>query len=268
VPVGRGFVAVGISLLLITGILLVSFAIKSSNQIDPHLKEEHTQLIAEKITMAENQNDGAKKPGKLLKIVAISDTHNLHQHLINLEGDILIHCGDFSGSGSKEETKDFVKWMKKLPFKYKIVISGNMDDEFEAKADSLGEGIIYLCHTSTEIEGIRIFGSPYTPKFVGSFQLEDEAEATQLWDQVKGPVDILVTHGPPYGILDRTSRGSQVGDKMLLKLVEKLKPKYHLFGHVHNSHGKLIKGNTTFANVAQYDYAELGGKPFVFEYTV
>jgi predicted phosphodiesterase len=117
----------------------------------------------------------------------------------------LVHCGDFSDSGSEEEVRRFNRWLGSLPHAHKVVISGNMDGlgldarlssvERAAHLRSLFTNAVYLQHESVLIEGMRVFGSPYTPEFVGGFQLHDEREATRLWRTIPDDVDVLITHG-------------------------------------------------------------------------
>lgn len=194
-----------------------------------------------------------------MKIIAISDTHGLHRNLILPHGDMLIHAGDFTYFGTVEEVEDFVDWFSKQPFKYKIFIAGNHDlcldtSKFSnvlklgkyATADSK---LFYLCNSFVVIEGIKIWGSPVTPYFLGmAFNKHRGVEIKKAWNKIPIDTDIIITHGPPFGILD-----TGVGCEELLAKVTKVKPKLHIFGHVHSSYGIYEVNGTKFVNAAVTD---------------
>ena len=207
------------------------------------------------------------------KIVAISDTHNHHRSLTIPHGDILIHAGDYSNSGSREATIDFLDWLEALPHPHKILIAGNHD--FFAERDRKGfralvpKNICYLENESVTIENIKIWGSPFTPYFGGwAFNLHRGAEIKKVWDTIPEDTDILVTHGPPHGILDQTYRLENVGCEELLLRINAIKPHYHIFGHIHECPGIKDINGTTFINATQVDlmYRPVYD-PIVFEYT-
>lgn len=109
-----------------------------------------------------------------MKILAISDTHGFHNefHKLDFNGiDMIIHAGDISNSKSPSfnegEVLNFLDWYSSLKVKHKILVAGNHDTSIEAKLVNPKEfkNITYLYHESTTIEGINIFGSPYTPIF-------------------------------------------------------------------------------------------------------
>ncbi|CAF3360040.1 unnamed protein product, partial [Rotaria socialis] len=161
-----------------------------------------------------------------IRIVCISDTHNGHSklkfdsHIRKMQGDILIHAGDFSEQGTAKEVNDAVEWLSSLDnFKYKIFISGNMDgiglDEKcnggrKIQLEKLipkDKNVIYLENEYIKVSGITIYGCPYTPKFYGGFQYARKSrEAKNLWSAIPEDCDILVSHGPPLDILDESSR--------------------------------------------------------------
>ena len=193
----------------------------------------------------------------MVRVIVVSDTHNKHRRLRIPDGDILIHCGDMTNRGSAPELADVNSWLGELPHLHKLVVCGNMDQRLEsqpgrdARAKFLPNAI-YLEDEAVEIAGLQIYGSPYTPKFCGSFQLADEREADSKWSLVPSDLDILVTHGPPQGILDTVGRGHHAGCPQLLKRVQLVQPQYHVFGHIHEEGGKLVaQGRTTFVNAAQ-----------------
>ncbi|CAK75179.1 unnamed protein product (macronuclear) [Paramecium tetraurelia] len=176
-----------------------------------------------------------------LTFVCISDTHC--QNVPLPPGDVLIHCGDFTKKGSKEEILAFIQWLIKQPFKYKIVIAGNHDlsldkESYQSKLkeyhhkglnfndeelrQTLKDNCIYLLNSSVVIEGIKIWGSPYSLEFhTWAFQLKSE-DAEVFWSQIEEDSDIIVTHGPPLNHGDQANIQGQlknVGDEALLKRV-------------------------------------------------
>ena len=216
----------------------------------------------------------------------ISDTHNKHQSLDIPDADMIIHAGDATGRGTTEEISLFCKWYGALPHKRKILIAGNHDWGFEkdrAKHQEIaGEnGIIYLQDDWIEIDGLRIHGSPQTPEFCNwafnCWRTEYEAEVNKNgyhgdydyigdhWKKIPDNLDILITHGPPYMILDYC--GQHVGCEELLKKVKEVKPKFHIFGHIHEGMGEEELNGTHFINASSLDgvYNEYGHKIKVYE---
>lgn len=113
----------------------------------------------------------------------------------------------------------------------------------------LPQDVFYLCDTGITIEGINIWGSPITPTFFNwAFNRDRGSNIAKYWDKIPQNTDILITHGPPSGILDRTISGSNAGCGDLLKKIELIKPKYHLFGHIHEAYGVYETAHTTFIN--------------------
>lgn len=233
--------------------------------------------------MAQPVKPDDKKEKEMIKqsirLVCISDTHNLHRKLTNRltklcksPHDILIHAGDFSESGSLDEISDVDNWFKQLPYNNIFIISGNMDGislDGDIDGHKAFNNAIYLQHEAHIIKfpdlnnaQFKIFGSPYTPQFVGGFQISDNKQGKKLWNQIPTDTDILICHGPPKDIMDITSRGWSVGDIELKDQVfKRIKPKVMIFGHVHPSHGVLNdqKSGIRFGNVAMFD--NLIGKP-------
>lgn len=208
-----------------------------------------------------------------LTVCAISDTHNKHNSLNIPQCDLLLHAGDFSRHGSIAETKAFLEWFSAQPARYKVFISGNHDflDEISPSSfkDIIKEypGVTYLRDEMIEIEGIKIWGRPWTPEFFGWAFMADRKSPKMLstLSVVPSGIDILLTHGPAYGILDHTSRGEDVGCKDLLNELERILPKYMIFGHIHHSSGVKTVRNTTHINAAVLnDSYILNFKPRMF----
>ncbi|RME74393.1 MAG: metallophosphoesterase [Planctomycetota bacterium] len=196
---------------------------------------------------------------KSLKAVILSDTHGYHEEIEVPEGDLLIHCGDCLKGGLHtplDSVIAFNQWLGTLPHPHKILIAGNLDIPFEThslKARSLITHAIYLEDEAIEIEGWKIYGSPYTPRFgPWAFQKPAGPRMKEVWDRIPEDTDILITHGPPKGILDRTFLGIHAGCERLAQKIERIHVKYHFFGHIHEARGSLQKGETLFVNAALY----------------
>ena len=196
-----------------------------------------------------------------MKIVAISDTHGLHRALTLPSGDILICAGDMQGW--KQKLDDFFSWIGAQPFKYKILIAGNHDEAFEKNADETeklllrlaGKNVHYLMDREVTIEGLRIYGSPWTPEFNNWFFNVPRDRIAENWAHIPKGLDVLITHGPPSGKLGGVLEdGEDVGDEALLQRVLKVRPRLHVFGHIHSGYG-VIKHSSgvTFANAAMLD---------------
>ena len=195
-----------------------------------------------------------------MKIVAISDTHGRHADIVLPKGDLLIHAGDVSSRGTRAQVTDFIDWYARQPHKHKIFIAGNHDFFFE-KADVqeikelIPEGISYLNDSGVEIEGVKFWGSPVTPWFYNwAFNRDRGAEIKQHWDLIPEDTQVLITHGPPSKILDKTVRGELTGCEELLSTVLRINPRYHIFGHIHEGQGSYTHKETSFFNVSVLDH--------------
>src|ERR1035437_7778511 len=191
---------------------------------------------------------------KPLTIVCMSDTPELHRELDVPHGDILIHAGDLTMfSKSASAILDFNEWLGDLPHRWKILIPGN--HEFFLEGDPSRRRLIsnatVLINEGVEVAGLKIWGSPVTPLYGGAFGLSSPADRTRLYAENPEDVDILVTHGPPYGILDQ-SPGTlhHTGCPQLLEAVTRLKPGLHVFGHEHGAHGLVSIDDTLLVNAA------------------
>ena len=209
-----------------------------------------------------------------MKIVFISDTHGQHRKLKNLpKADLIIHGGDVSKLGKAHEVEDFIHWFLRLDYAHKIFIAGNHDFYFEDYSPDfiqkkLTSNCHYLCNSGVEIEGVKIWGSPVTPTFFNwAFNVDRGKPIQKYWNMIPSDTDILLTHGPAGGILDRTTSNINAGCDNLLKTVNKVKPKFHLFGHIHEAYGKEKVKETTFVNgsLMNDDY-NLVNNPWEFEY--
>ena len=178
-------------------------------------------------------------------ILHLSDTHGKHHEILNLPpADIIIHSGDLSFAGSENEVMDFIEWFAALPYKYKIFIAGNHDDcLYGGTIDGLPENCFYLCNSGVSIEGLKFYG---VPMFMED-AMSGEYDKNIL--QMPDDTDILITHQPPYCVLD-FSANIHYGDRNLSQTVQSIQPKYHLFGHIHGAYGIEKSEHTTFVNAA------------------
>jgi len=192
----------------------------------------------------------------------ISDTHGFHRDLVVPRGHILLFAGDFSNRGLRNELEvlDFNEWARTLDFKHKILICGNHDLGFESSPNFINpflSSFTVLDGSGTTVEGIKIWGEPRTPSFgVGwEFQCERDKTYDTLWSKVPDDTDILLTHGPPQGILDRNSYGKNVGDKGLRKRMGELDLLHLVCGHIHECGGRgaMINGTKVW-NAAVLDH--------------
>ncbi len=205
-----------------------------------------------------------------MKFVIISDTHSLHQELDLPDGDVIIHAGDISSNGRKEQIVEFLDWFSKLDYTHKIFIGGNHDiflDEYPVGLlEILPPNVTYLCNRAYQIGNIKLWGSPTTPDLEGWAFGKNRKDMEEHWSYMPKEIDVLITHTPPYGILDKSSRQIRLGCKDLLQKVKQIKPQYHIFGHIHASYGKEKVGATTFINASNLNsYRGLVNPVMVFE---
>lgn len=193
-----------------------------------------------------------------MKVVTISDTHsvNYHEQLTIPECDLLIHAGDFTYGGRHDEVIDFLDWYQIQPAKKKILICGNHEKEIGKNIPLLillceNRGITLLHNSYTSFEGNHIFGSPYSVEFGNWAFGRPDSLLVDIWNQISPNTDILVVHGPPHGILDRTRGGVHPGSETLLERIKELPNlKLVVFGHIHESRGIIEKDGVIFVNAS------------------
>lgn len=195
-----------------------------------------------------------------MKLTFISDTHSLHHSMALDSGDVLIHCGDFTGRGNLDEVENFAEFMEWQRFQHKVVIAGNHDWCFEdhrrmdAEKILTDAGIIYLNDSGVEIDGVKFWGSPIQPEFMAwAFNRFRGAEIRQHWDVIPNDTDVLITHGPAFGMLDWCTHGARVGCEDLLHAIQRIQPKVHACGHIYESYGVQEQGGTVFVNASILD---------------
>ena len=210
---------------------------------------------------------------KGIRIVCISDTHNIHQKLSIPAGDILVHTGDATKGGRKEQLEAFWDWFSAQPFQHKIFVAGNHDitldtpfyqknwKRFHKKKEDLDDiktllegysDMIYLQDESCIIDGLKFYGSPWQPTFFHwAFNADRDDSISKKWAAIPADTDILLTHGPPLGYGDRCKTGLRAGCAHLLhEIMYRIQPKVHVFGHIHEAYGVTHNQQTQFVNAA------------------
>jgi Icc-related predicted phosphoesterase len=177
-----------------------------------------------------------------MRIVFLSDTHGAKLSHPVPEGDLLIHCGDFSKLGKEKELLAFSEWFFACPHRHKIFIAGNHDLMFEkdpALARSLVSEGIYLLDQDVTIDGYKIYGSPWTPEFYSWAFMRQRGNALKMiWEKIPDDTDILLTHGPAMGTLDYVPHSDMhVGCEELKIRLAAIRPSIHAFGHIHEGFG-------------------------------
>lgn len=206
-----------------------------------------------------------------MKIWHISDTHGFHNQLVIPEGiDLVIHTGDASNYldpySNEPEVRKFIDWYEQISIPNKIFIPGNHDTSIERglvrASDFISRGIHILNHDWMDVNGIKIFGSPYTPTFGQWAFMKSRETINRVWEQIPEGMDIIAVHGPCKGILDLSRDRQNVlefcGDGALRKhVLNRVKPKYFLSGHIHNFEDIINTGfrylpdyGITFSNAA------------------
>lgn len=181
-----------------------------------------------------------------MKIDCISD---LHGHFPELEGgDLLIVAGDLTRSDKIPEYELLIYWIEKQDYKKIIIVSGNHDNNLQkySMTEDFPENVEYLCDDGTEFDDLKIWGSPWVKYFIGmnphcaAFTCQTEAELSAKWEMIPKDTDILVTHSPPFRVLDENRYGIECGSPTLRWRLDEIKPKLHVFGHIHECGGQKI----------------------------
>ncbi|XP_045585223.1 metallophosphoesterase MPPED2 [Procambarus clarkii] len=218
-------------------------------------------------------------PHNMVRFVCMSDTHNGTKKLPHPvpDGDVLLHAGDFTQRGTIAEARQFNDWLGTLPHPHKVVISGNHEvllDQVACYTHKAADPLTvlrnatYLQDSSVTIYGIKIYGAPWTPEYhVMAFNLPRGKSLQHKWQIIPTDTDILMTHEPPLGHGDLTWREQRVGCVDLLAAVQtRIKPAYHVFGHIHEGYGMTTDGTTVFVNASTCDVTyEPVNPPVVFD---
>lgn len=193
-----------------------------------------------------------------MKIVCIADLQGMCTQIkpeMLPEGDMLIIAGDLCSWGNTAELIKFNDWLGKLDYKHKIVVGGNHD---QCLTDLDGHKFIsngtYLQDELIEVEGLRIYGTPGSEmnelRLNYSWAFCEPGYLMRSAESIPKNLDILIAHGPVYGILDKTVFGKHVGNKYMRQAVIEKKPRYFISGHIHESYGIEQFNDTTFINAA------------------
>lgn len=193
-------------------------------------------------------------------IDCISDLHGFRPNLKG--GDLLIVAGDLTNSGLEFQYDNFYYWLKDQDYSKKIVVAGNHDGLLQGigkeLVDQMFEGLSYLQDSGFDWHGLKIWGSPWTPTFQNWSFMKDRGEPIKkMWDLIPDDTNILITHGPPHGIFDKSALNNDfesVGCMDLANKVYTLKNlKLHVFGHIHEGYGIKVINHTTFVNCSLMD---------------
>lgn len=207
-----------------------------------------------------------------MKLTFLSDTHSKHKYIPMDHfsgGDILLHTGDISSMGYEHEIKAFLRWFASIPnYTHKVFIAGNHDWGFQQNPTLIKEimwefngKITYLQDSYVVIDGVKIYGAPWQPEFYNwAFNLPRNGEELEyVWNKIPNDTDILLTHGPAYGYVDRViGQYQHLGCEKLINRILEVKPQIHACGHIHSGNGVMNNEWTTFINASvldeRYDY--------------
>lgn len=215
-----------------------------------------------------------------MRLVICSDTHGFHDKLNVPDGDIFIHCGDSTINGERYEIERFLNWIVSLPHKYKIFINGNHElDVYKknnmkslVKDKNVYGDLYYLENSGVTINNINFWGSPNTPEFFYWAYMYERKDAKKVWENIPNNTDVLITHGPAYGYLDKVIPinrypNTNSGCKELLIKIQEIKPSISAFGHIHSEYGiRNSTFNTLFINASICDdNYNIKNKPIVID---
>ena len=217
-------------------------------------------------------------------ITVISDSHGKHNEITQdlPGGDLLLHAGDISSMGYQHEVQQFCKWFNNVEnYDHKIFIAGNHDWGFQNNVEKIME-IVNSYKTVTYIQDetvsvgddkkmVNVYGSPWQPEFYNwAFNLpKNGVELAAKWDAIPDNTDILITHGPAFGVLDTVAgkMWDNLGCQLLTDKIKTIKPKIHLCGHIHSGYGYFFDGDTHFLNASVLNEAyQYTNKPLTFEW--
>lgn len=193
--------------------------------------------------------------GNKMQLTITSDTHGQQEKLDHLSGDVLIHCGDIFNfiSRSEDEIDHMDEWFGKQDFDLILCIGGNHDLSLERRLVSKAQpfnNAIFLNGETFKYQGFNFFGASWVPELEHQAFYADDQLLTQEWSLIPDDTDVVITHTPPFGVLDTSSQGMILGCKHLANNIERVKPRLHCFGHIHASSGTVKNSHTTFINAA------------------
>jgi hypothetical protein len=192
-----------------------------------------------------------------MRIVAVADTHLFTGDFVVPDGDVFVHAGDMCRRGDLDELRDAAAWLRGLPHRHKVIVAGNHDWAFvrePAAARALFAGMTYLEDEAATIGGLRIYGAPWQPAFNDwAFNLQRGAELAAVWAKIPTGLDVLITHGLAEGIGDTSGMSGRAGCADLRARLAVVRPRLHLFGHIHQDGGAWRVGETICANVTTWE---------------
>lgn len=191
-----------------------------------------------------------------VRVVCVSDLHCRFGGLRVPDGDLLVVAGDMTRRGTPAELRAFDAWLGEQPCTHRVVIAGNHD--FGLERDPAARALItqghYLQDEGITLCNLRIWGSPWQPRFFNwAFNLDRGAPLRAVWDRIPPDTDLLLTHGPPRGVLDRCADGRRVGCADLWDAVQRVRPRLHVFGHIHESYGQVERDGVRYVNASTCD---------------
>ncbi len=186
-----------------------------------------------------------------IKLTIISDTHMRHNELGTLKGDVLIHCGDMFDlfENRPDDIENVDAWFGRQDFDIILCIGGNHDRALEDRGDKTTpffKNAIYLEDEAYLYKGLTFYGTPWVPFLKGHAFYADSMMLQEKWSKIPVETDVLITHTPPAGIFDRSSRGQNLGCPNLANRVAEIAPNIHCYGHVHAAGGMSKKFRTTY----------------------
>lgn len=217
-------------------------------------------------------------------ITIISDTHGKHNEITQdlPGGDLLLHAGDISSMGYQHEVQQFCKWFNNVEnYDHKIFIAGNHDWGFQNNVEKIMEivnsykTVDYIQDETIQVNNgdkmVNIYGSPWQPEFYNwAFNLpKNGVELAAKWDAIPDNTDILITHGPAFGVLDTVAgkMWDNLGCQLLTNKIKSIKPKIHVCGHIHSGYGYYFDGDTHFINASVLNEAyQYTNKPITIDW--
>jgi predicted phosphohydrolase len=174
------------------------------------------------------------------------------------EGEVLIHAGDATTAGTPDEVDRFLGWFASHPHPHKILIAGNHDWLFMRDPDlalrllEKHPSITYLQDSGVEIQGVKFWGAPWQPAFMNwAFNLPRGGQGLRdVWDLIPPDTNVVITHGPPHGVLDQAHGGPHLGCEELMLRLATIKPRLHIFGHIHGGFGVAESHSTLHVNAS------------------
>lgn len=221
-------------------------------------------------------------------LVAISDTHGAHHDIDLPYGDILVHCGDFSNTGSPREIDSFSQWFGSQPHPIKLLVWGNHDLTLDRpfydanwkrfhkqkypplpKNYWKDRGITTLTNEIVVVNGIKFWGHPaLRPEYnYWAWEFDSWKDSDDTMYGIPRDVDVVITHSPPYGVLDRNLSGEHIGnEELLVHIHDRVRPRICIFGHVHNPGSVRDDNGTRYYNVSMVDEnLNIAHEPLVLE---